>query len=293
MALWLGKGRLSAFRPKGCGVVAVVFICSALIAGQAAAALAPEHETRRLMLAIEDSVAAESWGEASEYLNRLQLLETEKPADYHYYRGRVMLQSSHFNEAQAALDAYVTKAGAEGSHYQDALKLITGIERARKEKAKVTKTGDGARVAVIEPAEDKNSESLRKLYLADTDQEALILHLNSLLGVAGWRQDQAVVHLDKPADIEYRLSSAGDVISVQQIQRNSTGEITQTTRQVPVLGVNPKIEWGCEPAVATCWVYDPRDGSRLFQLSPKRGQVEEIAQTLGKLIRNIQVSSGS
>jgi len=291
MAVRFGNSRLPALRIKGRQLARVVVITSALLAGQVAA-LAPEHETRRLMLAIEESVAAESWGEASEYLNRVQLLDAEKPADYHYYRGRVMLQSSHFNEAQSALEEYVTKAGAEGSHYQDALKLITGIERARKEKSLV-QVGGEARIAVIEPAGVKKTASLRKLYLANSDREALVLHINSLLGIAGWRQDQAVVRLDRPADVEYRLSIADDAISIQEIQRNNSGGVTRKTGQIPVFGVNPLVEWGCEPAVATCWVYDPRDGSRLFQLSPNRSQVEEIAQTLGKLIRDLQAPSGS
>ncbi|WP_291949270.1 hypothetical protein [Marinobacter sp.] len=292
MAVGFGSIHISVLRIKSKQLAGVVGITLALLAGQAAA-LAPEHETRRLLMAIEESVAAENWGEASEYLNRLQLLDAEKPVDYNYYRGRVMLQSSHFNEAQSALEAYVTKAGTEGSHYQDALKLITGIERARKEKSQVTQVGAESRIAVIEPAGDKRSASLRKLYLADSDGEALVLHLNSLLGIAGWRQDQAIVRLDRPADIEYRLSSGDDAISIQQLRRNSSGGVARTTSQIPVFGVSPQVEWGCEPAVATCWVYDPRDGSRLLQLSPNRSQVEEIAQTLGKLIRNLQTPSGS
>ncbi|MBK1852453.1 hypothetical protein FE845_13960 [Marinobacter sp. 1-4A] len=273
-------------------MVKVAVMASALMAGQVAA-LAPEHEARRLMLAIEEAVTEESWGEAGEYLNRLQLLEAEKPVDYHYYRGKVMLQSSHFNEAQSALEAYVTKAGTEGEHYQDALKLLTNIERARKAKAQAPQTSSDTKIAVIEPAGDSRLESLRKLYLADSDREALVLHLNSLLGTAAWREDQGVVRLDKRPDIEYRVNVSGNAIAVQEIKRNSAGGATRTTAQVQVFGVNPQVEWGCEPAVATCWVYDPRDGSRLFQLAPNRTQVEEVAQTLGKLIRNLQVPSGS
>ncbi|MGO1750311.1 MAG: hypothetical protein ACTHZR_08575 [Marinobacter sp.] len=292
MAVCFGDSRLPAWTLKGRQLVQGAVVASALMAGQAAA-LAPEHESRRLMLATEEAVTAENWGEASEYLTRLQNLDAKKPADYHYYRGRVMLQSSHFNEAQSALEAYVTKAGTEGDHYQNALKLITEIERARKENAKAPQIGDEARIAVIEPAGDKRVASLRKLYLADSDREALVLHLNSLLGIAGWRQDQTVVRLDRPADIEYRLSIGNDAISTQEIRRNDSGGVTRKTTQIPVFGVNPQVEWGCEQAVAACWVYDPRDGSRLFQLSPNRSQTEEIAQTLGKLIRNLQAPSGS
>lgn len=296
MAVRFGNSRIPAWAFKGRQtarvIISAMVITSALGAGQAAA-LAPEHETRRLMLATEEAITAENWGEASEYLNRLQNLNAEKPADYHYYRGRVMLQASHLNEAQAALDAYVTKAGAEGSHYQNALKLITDIERARKEKALRPQTGEEARIAVIEPAGETQTESLRKLYLVDSDREALVLHLNSLLGIVGWREDQAVVRLDRPADIEYRLSIGNDAISVQEIRRNNSGGITRKTAQIPVFGINPQVEWGCEQGAAACWIYDPRDGSRLLQLSPNRSQAEDIAQTLGKLIRNLQSPSGS
>ncbi|WP_354668027.1 hypothetical protein [Marinobacter salexigens] len=292
MAVCFGNSRLSVWRLKGRHMVKVAVMASALVAGQVAA-LAPEHEARRLMLAIEEAVTDESWGEAGEYLNRLQLLEAEKPVDYHYYRGKVMLQSSHLNEAQSAFEAYVTKAGTEGEHYQEGLKLLTNIERARKAKAQAPQTSSDAKIAVIEPAGDSRLESLRKLYLADSDREALLLHLNSLLGTAAWRESQEVVRLDKRPDIEYRVNVSGNAIAIQEIKLNSAGGATRTATQVQVFGVNPQVEWGCESAVATCWVYDPRDGSRLFQLAPNRSQVEEVAQTLGKLIRNLQVPSGS
>ena len=107
-------------------------LASLLMAGQVSA-LEPEHETRRLMLATEEAVSSESWGEAGEYLNRLQQLEGEKPANYFYFRGRVMLESDHYNEAQAALEKYVSLAGSEGEHYTDALKLITNVEKARQQ----------------------------------------------------------------------------------------------------------------------------------------------------------------
>lgn len=294
MAVCLGSSRLPVWMFKGRQMAKVALMASALMTAGQAAALAPEHEARRLMLAIEEAVTNEGWGEASEYLNRLQRLEAEKPVDYHYYRGTVMLQSSHLNEAQAALEAYVTKAGAEGEHYQNALKLLTDIERARKTKAQSPQTSSDARIAVIEPANDGRLESLRKLYLADTDREALVLHLNSLLGSAGWRQDQGVVRLDKRPDIEYLVKVSGDAIAFQEIKRNKAGGAIQTkVALIPVFGINPQVEWGCEPALAACWVYDPRDGSRLFQLAPNRSQAEEIAQTLGKLIRNLQTPSGS
>jgi hypothetical protein len=279
---------------KGRQLTQGLVLASALLAGQASA-LAPEHEMRRLMLATEQAVTAEHWGEAGEYLNRLQNLEGNKPADYFYYRGRVMLQAGHLNEAQAALEAYVDKSGVDGSHYQEALQLITSVEKARKEQAQAPKGSDAqaSKIAVIEPSGDRKLASLRKLYLADSDKEALTRHLNSLLGLAGWREDKTIVQVDKPADIEYKISTIDSTINVQELRRKEQGQIVRKTESVPVYGINPQVEWGCEPAVTTCWVYDPRNGSRLLQLAFDREQAREIASTLGQLIRNLQAPAGS
>lgn len=285
MAVSYGKARYRA--------LGLVF-ASTLLASQAWA-LAPEHETRRLMLATEEAVATESWGEAGEYLNRLQQLEGSKPADYFYYRGRVMLHAGHLNEAQSALEAYVTAAGAEGSHYQKALKLITDVEKARKERASAPTNGNGeaSKVAVIEPAGDQQMASLRKLYLVNSDREALALHLNSLLEVAGWREDQTIVKVDQPADVSYRVRAEASAINVQEIRKDSEGRLVRTTQTISVYGVNPQVEWACEAATTTCWVYDPRDGSRMLQLSLDREQTRDIARTFGRLIRNLQNPAGS
>ena len=259
--------------------------------------LAPEHEIRRLMLATEEAVAAERWGEASEYLNRLQKMETEKPADYFYYRGRAMLQAGHLNEARAALEAYVSRAGVDGQHYQQSLKLITDIEKENRANVRALANGNGEvrePVAIIEPAGGQELKSLRQLYLANSDREALTIHLNALLETAGWRRDKTVVRLDRPADIRYRVSVANGNLNILEITRNTDDTTVQKSVVLPVFGVNPQPRWDCEPAVGACWIYDPRDGSRLFQLAQSRNQVNEIALTLGRLIRNLQQgSSGS
>ncbi len=270
-------------------------LVSGLWAGSAGA-LAPEHEMRRLMLATEEAVKAGNWGEAGEFLNRLQQLEGKKPVDYFFYRGQVMLQAGHLNEAQSALEAYVTQAGSDGSHYQAALKLITEVERARKSRAGAASkvaAGEAPKIAVIEPAGGQSIAALRQLYLADSDREALTLHLNSLLDVAGWRKDRTVVRLDKPADVSYRVATRGSTISIQEIRRESGSQVVRTTETLDVFGVNPLIEWDCEPTVASCWVYDPRDGSRLLQLAMDREQARDVARTLGQLIRHLQAPNGS
>lgn len=273
-----------------CNVVGGCLLSTALFMGEASA-LEAEHEVRRLMLATETAVESEKWGEASEYLNRLQQMESEKPAEYLYYRGSVMLESGHFNEARSALEGYVTEVGSEGEHYTEALAMITRVEKSRNsEKSGIERsaTVDSEPVAVIESAGEASLDNLRELYLADSDAEALVLHLNALLDNAGWRPDERIKRLDRPADLTYQVNRMNDSLNVQEARRETGGRVTRSTESLNVFGINPAIDWNCEPAASACWIYDPRDGSRLMQLAEKHGKAAEIARTLGKLIRTMQ-----
>jgi hypothetical protein len=268
-------------------------VCALLYAGSAVA-LPAEHEIRRLMLATEQALAAENWDDASEYLGRLQQLDGERPVDFYFYRGRVMQKSDLLNEAQASLEMYVTRAGKEGQYYKQSLERITEIEKLRKDRALAVVTNNSAvslqpLVATIEAAEGQSPADLKKLYLADSEEQALLIHLNSVLQLSGWREDKAIVQLDQPADIRYQVEKRNSSLLIQQITRQQ-GAMLRKSQQIDVYGISPLVKWDCEPSLATCWVYDPRDGSRLFQLGANQGQAEDIARTLGRLIRNLQAA---
>lgn len=273
-----------------CNFMGGCLLSAALFVGEASA-LEPEHEVRRLMLATEAAVSSENWGDASEYLNRLRQMESEKPAEYLYFRGRVMLESGHYNEAQSALEDYVSKAGSEADHYTRALELITRVEKTRKNEksgAEQSRSAGDEPVAVIEPAGEASLENLRELYLADSDAEALVVHLNVLLDGAGWRPDERVKRLDRPAHLTYQINRMNDALNIQESRRDGDDRVTRSTESLGVFGVNPSINWNCEPAAAACYIYDPRDGSRLMQLAEKHGVASEVARTLGELIRVMQ-----
>ncbi|OEY67009.1 hypothetical protein BG841_11450 [Marinobacter sp. X15-166B] len=264
--------------------------CVAALWAIFAHALPPEHEMRRLMLATETAVKAENWREASEYLNRLQVLVAEKPADYLFYRGRVMMEAQHFNEARSALEKYVEAAGEEGQHYKQSLLLITDIEKRQAQSVQAAVTGAAETpVATIESAEGQAGlPDLKKLYLTPSATTALEAHLNSLLGMSAWRGDQRIVKEDAPADVVYKVRAAEGEIHVQESRRNPQGEMAVSTQAIGVYGISPQVRSACEPTAPTCWVYDPRDGSRLLQLGNNRERATEVAQTLGRLIRRLQ-----
>lgn len=271
------------------GAFAVVL--AAMVFSTSTYALAPEHESHRLMLATEQAVKDANWNEASEYLNKLQKLDVKKPDAYQYYRGRVMFESGLLNEARSALEAYVKQSGAEGQYYNQSLELITRIEQTKRQQAEQPQASkSGKPVAMIEPAGKKPVQRLEELYLVDSPIKALTLHLNSLLELDGWRRDPKVIVAGSKPDIGYQVSTQAGVINLQESRRDLDGadQFRLTTQAIKVYGVNPDVNWKCVAGDQACWVYDPRDDSRLMRLAPDPDQAKEVAETLGRLIKAMQ-----
>lgn len=256
--------------------------------GLAAADLPPEHEVRRLIIAVDGAIAEERWQDASRYLNRLQGLNAQKPADYQFLRGRVMLQGQQLNEAQAALEAYVAQSGAEGKYYEQALRLITQIEEERR--LKPESTGNET-VASIEPAERVDVEALKSLYLKDSDQAALAAHVNSLLGLAAWQPGPVI--REQPADsILYQTALGNDrTLIIQETVREAGQGPTVKTQKLSVFGVNPAISHACINGEDSCWLYDPRNRSRWLRLVNRPELAAETAKAMSELIRTLQKGS--
>lgn len=256
----------------------LVLAGSLLLVAGSAAALPPEHEIQRLMLAVEESVEEGQWDQAAEYLNRLQRLEGDKPPEYLYYRGQVMARARHFNEALSALENYVAGTGADGKHYTEALKLITRIEQERSSQSGRSGQDGDEPVAEIAPAGESDK---------DADAGALVSRLNRLFDQAGWRRDARIIREGSSPDIHYRISVANGELHFRE-SRQEDGRRQLSTLSLPVYGISPMIEWNCENATESCWIYDPRDDSRFLRLANDRDKADQVASTLGQLIRRLQ-----
>ena len=107
---------------------------------------------------------------------------------------------------------------------------------------------------MIEPANEQDVKTLRQLYLANSDREALVIHLNTLLESAGWRRDKTVVRLDRPADRQYQVALDDGNIGIQDIERNPTAPPFVEPCRCRCW-CEPSVRWDCEPVVGACWVY--------------------------------------
>jgi len=250
--------------------------------------LPPKDEMQRLMLATEKAVTQQRWDDAARYLTQLQSLKVDKPVDYLFLRGEIMYHDKQYDEARSALNDYVVKAGEKASHYSKALELITAVDEAQREQS-----AQPARksVATIKPAGSDEIKRLEKLYLTDSPREALITYLNSQLDLHAWRGAGKVIHLDARRGVRYRLTVGKDGrLRVRTTRFKANGESVVTISSVDVFGINPMVTDECDDVQHSCWIHDPRDGSRWLRLGPDQGAADDIARALTNLIRVMQRS---
>lgn len=268
-------------------------LAASLLVSGTALALPPEHEIQRLMLAVEESVESGRWRDAAEYLNRLQRLEGQKPAQYLYYRGQVMARSEHYNEAMSALENYVAGTGADGKYYTESLKLITTIEQARSSQASGRGSGEAGQEPVAEIARaNEPGQSGGSVADSDASRQSLVSRMNRIFDRAGWRRDPRLIREGSTPDVHYQASVHNGEIQFRESRNEKDGGRRLTTLMLPVYGVSPMIEWSCESATESCWIYDPRDGTRFLRLGNDRDQADVLADTLGSLIRTMQAPDG-
>lgn len=268
-------------------------LAGSLLVSGSVLALPAEHEIQRLMLAVEESVEAERWRDAAEYLNRLQQLEGQKPPEYLYYRGQVMARSEHYNEAMSALENYVAGTGADGKYYTESLKLITTIEEARSGQVSGRGSAEAGQesVAEIVPA-GASGEGSQAAAGSNASPQALVSRMNRIFDQAGWRRNPRLIREGSKPDVHYRASVHNGEIQFRESRSDDNGGRKLTTLMLPVYGISPMIEWSCESATESCWIYDPRDSSRFLRLGNDRDQAQALANSLGSLIRRLQAPSG-
>lgn len=88
-------------------------------------ALPPQAEADMLMQEIGQSLAAKQFSGLHEKFERVVALKAKVPPNFEYHWGRTLFEIGRFELAVAHLDAYITKAGSGGKHYDDALQMYS------------------------------------------------------------------------------------------------------------------------------------------------------------------------
>lgn len=250
-----------------------------------ASGLPVEHESARLMLAVDAAIEAQDWDHAGQQLGQLQGLEVELPDDYYFYQGLVLSKQARFQEAQKHLEKYVVLTGSKGKHYTAALKLITQVEEG----------ASAADMPVQEPLAPEISgangdgyiRSLQALYLTEDPVHALIMQINSLLSSHSYHGSR-IKKQNERAGVVYSIDARERELVLQE-KSYVDGQATLKVVKLNVLGIDPFLRSECSVEELACWIHDPvAQHQRWIVIDRDELVVKELSDALSRLIVRLQ-----
>lgn len=133
-------------------------------------------------------------------------------------------------------------------------------------------------------------QKLQTLYLKNQADQALLMHINSLLTDYSLRPVQTIT---KTTVARYSLSHdhQGNLITSRQsyapnMQQNQQSIINTT--KINVYGIDPYITYRCTKTSQSCWLRSPIQGSQWIEISPNEDTAKELAYALTVLIKLLQ-----
>ncbi|OZG72569.1 hypothetical protein BTA51_15780 [Hahella sp. CCB-MM4] len=257
-------------------------------AGQAVSAtLAPEHEMQRLLLVADESIKSMDYGKAKSALDRIGELAIDPEVKYFYFKGLVDANSGEREAARDALVEYVNRAGSEGEYYEKALRMITELDTERAESTPANKPEiDWSQVVTSE--NDQYLAELKKLYLTNSDEKAVLEHINSILKENVYVSGR-IRHLDKNEGRVFRISTnSKDELVVQETDYTKSGNASHTLSRLPVFGVDPYVQSDCNFERRECWLWHPVDKDKWIVIADNQEALGELSRAMTALIRLLQ-----
>ncbi|MFD2229006.1 hypothetical protein [Alkalimarinus sediminis] len=251
-----------------------------------ATGLPPEHEAKRLLLAVQHSIDSQQWVKAEQQLKAITALEVPLPEKFHYMHGQVLFHQAEYELAQKSLEIYVLQAGEEGEFYIQALEMITAADEKKREVVveKPVKKSD----LTLEKSKDAYLDGLKALYLTDSAIDALVLRINSILSTHPY-QGVRVIQKDANKGAKYRISVVGKQLQVQEKKYARDGSPTLLVSKMDMFGVDPFVKFGCDYERYICWLYHPvNQFDRWILIDRDKSAAKELSEAMARLIRLLQ-----
>ncbi|WP_163835545.1 tetratricopeptide repeat protein [Spartinivicinus ruber] len=256
------------------------------------AQLPAEIEVDRYILAAEKHINNEEFRQAEDYLQRAVALQVSTPDKFYFLYGQVLLRNGKLSQAQENLERYLKKAGKEGEFYQQALALYTEAEEKLAIKTKASQPTSKIPVDAIKAGPSKSEKlvtSLKKLYLTDNDEEALLRHINAILNNYAVRTGK-IINLNKEADLVYSVTAnkQGELFVTRRSSLAADANKRFSSSKLSVYGVDPFVDYQCSQVEKVCWLKHPVDGQRWLVIRKDNQAIKDLAQTMTALLRTKQ-----
>lgn len=263
----------------------------------AALALPADIEADRLILAAEEKLSLQNYEAARSYLERVDALKVTPDAKFYYLSGEVAFHYGELSKANQLLSQYVEEAGREGDAYADALRKITLIEEQLQSQEAVSQSRDQLReikaaggIERDDTAGQAYDQKIRKLYIAPSLKDALVLHINSLLSSYEYLEGR-IKNRNTSERLEYQVSLQEPsqlTVSRKHVKPANSGQSSLSTSSIDAFGVNPFVQYRCSKAVDQCQIRHPVTGADWIVIARDEAAAKELSTALTRLIKALQ-----
>lgn len=251
-----------------------------------ATGLPPEHEAKRLLLAVQNSIDNQQWDKAEQQLKAIAELEVPLAEKFHYMHGQVLFHQAEYDLAQKSLEIYVLQAGEEGEFYIPSLEMITEADDRKREVK--PKAPEHKADLTLEKGKDVYLDGLKTLYLTDSSVDALVLRINSILSTHPY-QGARVIQKNANKGAKYRIGVAGNELQVQEKKYDRDGAPTLQVSKMDMFGVDPFVKFDCDYDRYICWLYHPvNQYDRWIVIDRDKNAAKELSEAMERLIRALQ-----
>lgn len=273
-----------------------VLLCFALLMPVAVVyGLPAEMEMDRLMLAAEGKLVKQDYDSARDYLKRIGELKLEPQPKYYFLSGKVALHYGELQKAQGQLFKYVEAGGRETEFYEPALEMITQIEESladqeaakeSRQQVKEIKTESG--IELTDTQGQVYDDNIRKLYMGQEVEAALVLHVNSLLKSYVYLEGR-VKNSETSSREEYSVSvKAPSQVLVAKTDRKQSRQSSISVSSLDAFGVNPFVSYRCSKAADKCIIKHPVTGKDWMVIARDDTAAADLSQALTRLIKALQ-----
>lgn len=252
-----------------------------------ATGLPPEHEAKRLLLAVQQSIDNGQWDKAEQQLKKITTLDVPLDASFHFMNGQVLLQQAEYDLAQKSLEIYVLQAGEEGEFYIQSLEMITEADEKKSALSENKKPANPADLK-LEKSKDQYLDSLKALYLTSSAKDALVLRINSILTTHPY-QGARIKQKDANKGAKYSINVTGSQLQIQEKKYDRSGAPTLSVNKMDMYGVDPFVKYSCDYDRYICWLYHPvNQYDRWILIDRDEEAAKELSEAMARLIRLLQ-----
>ncbi|MBA55867.1 MAG: hypothetical protein CMK89_15540 [Pseudomonadales bacterium] len=278
-------------------VASVILLFCLSLAATRVLALPADMEADRLLLAAQAKLDDQNFEAARGYLSRIDGLKVTPAPKFYYLSGLIALHYGELQKASDLLSRYVEEAGREAEFYEPALNKITLIEEQLQSQEAVSQSREQLReikasggIERDDTAGKAYDDKVRKLYIAPTLKDSLVLHINSLLSSYEYLEGR-IKNRDTSPRLEYQVSVQGpSQLSVvrKQVDPSAGGQASLSSSSLDAFGVNPFVSYRCSKATDQCVIRHPATGADWIVIARDESAAKELSQALTRLIKALQ-----